>query len=77
MLTSKQAETLRAHAFRPGQSGNVKGRPRGVRRVVRERTRDAAEATDYLLGVVCNPEASYREREEATRLLLLWGWGVR
>jgi hypothetical protein len=55
-------------SFRPGQSGNPGGRPRGIEAIARGHTPAAIAA---LVAALDNP----RERVAAATVLLGYGWG--
>jgi Family of unknown function (DUF5681) len=62
--------------FRPGQSGNPGGRPRGLARTAREVVGDDGRAIiDFWMSVMSDRAASMRDRLEASRLLADRGWG--
>lgn len=61
--------------FKPGESGNPGGRPKGdieLRRAARERT---AEALETLINIMRNQKAPAAARVSAAEALLSRGWG--
>ena len=62
--------------FKPGQSGNPGGRPKGVARTVREVCGGSPlRLARGLLEIAENPKAQNRDRVAAYRELLDRGWG--
>src|SRR2546430_1192195 len=62
----------RGKPFRPGTSGNPRGRPRGARNKRTRATLEAAKAggelpLDYMLRVMRDPKASNTRRDEMAR----------
>jgi Family of unknown function (DUF5681) len=66
---------LKAHAFKPGQSGNPGGRPKGFAHRIRELTDDGAELVEQALGVLRNEDASLKDQAEARHWLADHGFG--
>ncbi len=67
--------TRHAGMFKPGQSGNLSGRPKSdktIRDLARVHTKDAL---DTLSEIVKNPKASDTARVQASNALLDRGWG--
>lgn len=66
--------------WRPGQSGNPGGRPKGVSSKIRELTRDGADILEYLARLVRGEErgARHADRVRGAELLAdrLWGRAV-
>jgi len=68
------AENLKP--WKPGQSGNPGGRPKGLARRVRELVGgDGETITHFMLDVLKNEEAEMRDRMEAAKWLADRGWG--
>ncbi len=67
--------------WKPGQSGNPGGRPKGIARTVRERCGgDATKLVEVLLAIAegrgLNSKPVHEtDRIRATELLLAYGWG--
>jgi Family of unknown function (DUF5681) len=67
---------ITGHGFKPGQSGNPGGRPKGVARTVREVCGGSPlRLAQGLLEIAENPKANNRDRVAAYRELLDRGWG--
>jgi len=70
-----------APPWKPGQSGNPGGRPRGLALVVRNATKEGAEIVQFWLDVMrALPEGDYSkasllERLKASELLAMRGFG--
>ena len=62
--------------FKPGQSGNPGGRPKGIAKTVRDMCGGSPlRLAQVLLEIAENPKAHHRDRVAATRELLDRGWG--
>jgi hypothetical protein len=62
--------------FKPGQTGNAGGRPKGLAALVRAETRDGAELVEFMLGVLRGKKrAPLRLRMEAAAWLADRGFG--
>ena len=64
--------------WKPGQSGNPGGRPKGfagLAAVIRKKTNDGEELVDFALGVLRNKKASIGDRLEALEWLSVRGFG--
>jgi hypothetical protein len=62
--------------FRPGQSGNPGGRPKGLARATRELLGDDGLTIVKLwVGIMNDPNRKTRDRLEASKLLAERGWG--
>jgi Family of unknown function (DUF5681) len=61
--------------WRPGQSPNPGGRPRGLVALVREQTRDGAELVEFMLRVLRAKRQPMRLRMEAAAWLADRGFG--
>src|SRR5262245_44161438 len=62
----------RGRPFRPGQSGNARGRPKGSRNKRTRATLEAAKAggelpLEYMLRIMRDPKASNTRRDEMAR----------
>ena len=62
--------------FKPGQSGNPGGRPKGIAKAIREVVGDDPyELAVILLEIAKDPKARHADRISAVRELLDRGWG--
>lgn len=61
--------------FKPGQTGNPGGRPRGLADLVRRETRDGAELVAFMLRVLRGRKQPLRYRLEAAAWLADRGFG--
>ena len=62
--------------FKPGQSGNPGGRPKGLAKRARELAGgDGSKALEVFAGVMLDDAAPRRDRMEAAARLLERGWG--
>lgn len=62
--------------WKPGQSGNPGGRPKGLARRVRELVGgDGETITHFMLDTLKNEDAEMRDRMEAAKWLADRGWG--
>ena len=68
-----RVENLRP--FKPGQSGNPGGRPKGLVSRIRQQTREGEELVDYMLRVFRDENASRRDRMQAADWLADRGFG--
>jgi hypothetical protein len=67
---------VRGRPFRPGESGNVGGRPKGFGALIREQTRDGAELVDFALSILRGKRgAKLDQRLDALCWLADRGWG--
>ena len=64
-----------AHLYKPGQSGNPGGRPRGLMEHVRRQTKDGREIIAILLDILRNKKSAPEHRIQAARELLNRGFG--
>ena len=66
------AAHLKAYRFKPGQSGNPSGRPRGSRdfaELIAEETRGGAELVEYALKVLRSPKSKTASKQWAVEYL--------
>lgn len=70
--TVARASNLRP--WKPGQSGNPSGRPKGIAAVVKDRVAPE-DLVDILVSVANDPRAKASERIAAVRELADRGWG--
>jgi hypothetical protein len=61
--------------FKPGNSANPGGRPKGLAQLAREKTRDGAELVEFMYGVLHNKRQPMRLRMEAAGWLADRGFG--
>ena len=62
--------------FMPGQSGNPRGRPKGLARATRELVgEDGMALVELWWSIACDETRRDRDRLEASRLLADRGWG--
>jgi hypothetical protein len=61
--------------FKPGQSGNPSGRPRGLGRYIRARTDDGERLADFVLGIFEDTKQDIKLRLEAASWLADRGIG--
>ena len=77
----KRPETTRlggvtGHGFKPGQSGNPGGRPKGLSRRVRELVGDDGhEIADFMFSVMADERARNADRIDAAKWLADRGFG--
>lgn len=60
--------------FKPGQSGNPGGRPKGLAKAARERVSEQA-LTDFWASIMEDPDEKMERRLEASKLLADRGYG--
>ena len=71
---SGNVENLRP--WKPGESGNPKGRPRGIARTVRERCGgDPGPLVEELYKIATDEKVRPADRTNALRALIEHGWG--
>jgi hypothetical protein len=61
--------------FKPGQTGNPGGRPRGLAELVRQETKDGAELVAFMLRILRGRKQPTRYRLEAAAWLADRGFG--
>jgi Family of unknown function (DUF5681) len=63
--------------WKPGQSGNPSGRPKGIKGYLLERTHDGKDLADMALRIVAGVEPGFKgpQRLEALKLLLAYTFG--
>ena len=67
---------ITGNGFKPGQSGNPGGRPKGLAKTVRDACGGSPRTScPVLLEIAENPKAHNRDRVAACRELLDRGWG--
>lgn len=77
MSGEKKPGGVTGKGFRPGQSGNEGGRPRGLERLFRDKLGEGGvdEAIDILLTVMRDPKAAAKDRLRAVEIIFDRGWG--
>lgn len=76
MATENSLATVdRPWLFKPGQTGNPGGRPKGLAELVRRETKDGAELVRFMLGVLRGRKQPLRYRLEAAAWLADRGFG--
>jgi hypothetical protein len=69
--------------FKPGQSGNPGGRPKGLARAVRDRLREVAgegrdgadELVSFWFSIVTDQHQKTADRIACSKILAAYGWG--
>ncbi len=61
--------------FKPGQSGNPGGKPKGFGALIRQESKDGAELVRTALAILRNTKAANRDRLKAAEFLADRGWG--
>ena len=61
--------------FKPGQTGNAGGRPKGLAQLVRQETKDGAELVAFMLRILRGRKQPTRYRLEAAAWLADRGFG--
>jgi hypothetical protein len=61
--------------FKPGQTGNAGGRPKGLAQLVRQETKDGAELVAFMLRILRGRKQPLRYRLEAAAWLADRGFG--
>ena len=73
---SKNGTVQNLRPWKPGESGNPAGRPKGIAKTVRERFGNTPlELVEALYAEMQNDRARPTERIQAARTLLEFGWG--
>lgn len=74
--TQKADPAENLQPWKPGQSGNPGGRPKGLARRVRELVGgDGETIAQFMLDTLTSPECEMRDRMEAAKWLADRGWG--
>jgi hypothetical protein len=69
------AEAGREYRFKPGESGNKHGRPKGFAAYCRSRTQDGKKVVDFFMRVLADPKAKTSDKAEAAKFLAAYAFG--
>jgi hypothetical protein len=73
--SSRTAPRGPGRPFRPGESGNPGGRPKGIAALVRDQTADGQELVVFMLAILRNPRRPPALRMQAATWLADRGFG--
>jgi hypothetical protein len=74
--TGRGSGGITGKGFKPGQSGNVNGRAKGLAKATRELVGDdGVRLAEFWVDILEDTEAKMADRLEASRLLADRGWG--
>jgi hypothetical protein len=72
---AKRLANIKAHAWKPGQSGNPSGKSTALNTIMRQAREHAPECIERLMSIVRNPKASDRDVIQAALAILDRGLG--